>query len=471
MNSGKNQIFWIALITMVIICCGEDVAEAAGEASNNRLDGLLEKFREVAASWESVMKRQALSIFWTLATLEFAWSGVILLLKRADLTEVSAEILKRTIYTGFFFTLLTNASDWSDKIIRSFRMIADEANTHIGGTGGISPSKIFDIGVDIGARIAETSSIFSPGESLGMVICGLLVLVSFILIAAFLVVAIVEMWIVTSAGIILLGFGSFQFTRDYAVKYLTFLVSIGLKLMILQLLIGIGENIIGEWIKEFENTSTDVFVLIGASLTLLILTKTVPELLQNLINGANFNTNSGLVTAGAAAAGAAAGVVAGAGGGAMAVREAQKLAGAQGASGMSGILKGMASNLSGHAAKDVSAQMSGVPGSKSGNMGGRMAARMREERLAMGDSSSAENSISPGKGQPNIIFANLIGQGADFASRLGAGTAEKGLLGGRGDGPGLPPGPVQGEGFSMSNPDTYISPLNDYGKGGDDERR
>jgi len=47
-----------------------------------------------------------------------------------------------------------------------------------------------------------------------------------------LVCAIVEMYIVTAASMLLLGFGGSRWTRDYATKILTYAVSIGVKIMI-----------------------------------------------------------------------------------------------------------------------------------------------------------------------------------------------------------------------------------------------
>ena len=74
-------------------------------------------------------------------------------------------------------------------------------------------------------------------------IAALVIVVCFALIAAMMIVTLVEMYIVSYAGIILLGFGGSSFTKDYAVKYLTYAVSVGIKIMMMTLVVSVGQSI------------------------------------------------------------------------------------------------------------------------------------------------------------------------------------------------------------------------------------
>ena len=75
----------------------------------------------------------------------------------------------------------------------------------------------------------------------------------------------------------------------------------------------------------FRNDA-DLFVIIGSAIVMLAITKTVPEMVQGLINGASIGSGGALV---AAVAGAATGTAAAVIGGGMAVRAADQLAGEQ----------------------------------------------------------------------------------------------------------------------------------------------
>src|SRR3954449_12717736 len=111
--------------------------------------------------------------------------------------------------------------------------------------------------------VADNVSFWTDtSKSLGLLIAALVVVICFALIAAIVIVTTVEMYIVTYAGIILLGFGGSTFTKDYAVKYLTYAVSVGLKLMVMGLVVSIGQSILTSTAQGFQNkTNTEVYLV------------------------------------------------------------------------------------------------------------------------------------------------------------------------------------------------------------------
>ena len=56
----------------------------------------------------------------------------------------------------------------------------------------MAPSDIFGIGLSMANKVLDQTSIWSPGSSVGLIIFALVLLVCFALIAAFLVLALVE---------------------------------------------------------------------------------------------------------------------------------------------------------------------------------------------------------------------------------------------------------------------------------------
>ena len=125
-----------------------------------------------------------------------------------------------------------------------------------------------------------------------------------------------------------MGFGGSRFTKDYAVRTMTYAVSVGAKLFVLQLLIALGQQIFQSLSQSFEAKTTDIFVVVGSAIVMLALVKIVPEMIQALINGASVGSSPLLASAAAIAGGAAAlgGTAYGAG---MVVRSAGRLASEQ----------------------------------------------------------------------------------------------------------------------------------------------
>lgn len=114
------------------------------------------------------------------------------------------------------------------------------------------PSDIFNQGLNLFGQL--TGGAFLSGLLQGNlailfinVIAGLLVVLSFVLIAAILVVSLIEAYVVVGAGVLLLGFSSNQWTRSLAMNYLNYAVSVGVKLFLIYMIIGVGSGLAAEW--------------------------------------------------------------------------------------------------------------------------------------------------------------------------------------------------------------------------------
>jgi len=382
----------------------------AGIQEYKHLDQIIEEYRKAAAHWGPVLKHYAYNLFWSLALIEFAWTGITLVLRQADFTEIVSEGIRRVLYLGFFFAVLDNSQEWSRFIIDSFRTAGARASQATGASGGISPSSIFDIGLELGVKITQDISIISPGDAIGLVISGLIVLICFALIAALLLLALVEMYLVLNAGILLMGFAGSKFTQEYAMKHLNYTISVGAKIFVMQLLVGVSESFIMSWKTNFSNeNNVQVLVLIGASVVMLALVKTIPDIIQGLISGVSIGAGNSMVSTvaqvGSIATGVGAAAAATTAGTAMAGSNAWSLAKAQGASGMMSQGFGAMKNMAQAAGQDLAGKFAGVPGSGYGSMTGRMASAMKQKSEELTKASfdlapagSSENSISSGAG-------------------------------------------------------------------------
>jgi type IV secretion system protein TrbL len=166
--------------------------------SINVLDQIVTEFKTRAAGWETTLRSFAIGTFGILATIELAWAAIRLAFRRSDVSEWLAEIVNQILFLGFLFALLENSVTWGQAIVNSFRQAASAA-----GGSGVAPSDVFASGVQLAAKVMAQMSIWSPAASVGLIIAGLVIEVCFALIAACMVLALVESYLVISMGVLL----------------------------------------------------------------------------------------------------------------------------------------------------------------------------------------------------------------------------------------------------------------------------
>ena len=79
---------------------------------------------------------------------------------------------------------------------------------------------------------------------LGISFLALLILISLCLISLNIILVTAQTWIIAYSGLIFLGFGAAEWTRDMSVGYYKTMLSFGIKLMVTLLLAGIGLDIL-----------------------------------------------------------------------------------------------------------------------------------------------------------------------------------------------------------------------------------
>ncbi len=130
-----------------------------------------------------------------------------------------------------------------------------------------------------------------------------------------------------------MGFGGSRWTKDLALKIIIYAVSVGAKLFVLQLIIGLGQQVFNTLLANYQANSGDLLVSVGAAIVMLALVKIIPDLIQGLISGASMG-GAGVLLGSAAGTGRAAwdaswGTVKTAAGTAMVTRGAWNLASEQ----------------------------------------------------------------------------------------------------------------------------------------------
>jgi P-type conjugative transfer protein TrbL len=247
-------------------------------------------------------------------------------LEKSDLQSWTSALIRKIMWLGAFYALLLFGRQWIPAIIDSFSQLGGAA-AGINGNQGLSPSNVFTQGLNIAAALmdaASTSAFFTnPATSIAVMISAAFVVLAFIAVAIQYIVAIVESYLVVSAGVIFLGFGGSRWTTPYVERYIGLGVSTGVKIMILYMLIGVGMNLSGGWLNEAvgigtsTNPSMTGFDVMGAALIFMMLCWQVPKLFAAVLGGSPALSGGDLVSTGAAVVGGTA-MVASMGAGAIA---------------------------------------------------------------------------------------------------------------------------------------------------------
>ena len=416
-NLEKTGYYLIRLMPLLIIAILLLFSVDTHAEITENTDSIVDTFKAQTASWSGVLQPYAENLFWILAFIQFSWAMITLAFRGNDLGEWVTVIVNQILFIGFFYWLLQNITSFGKAILNSFKIAGESA-------GGVSlePSKVFNSGLDIVTEMLNAVSAWSPIDSLAMIISSIVVIACFAIITAFTILALVEGYFVIYAGVLMMGFGGSSWTKDYAVKTLQYAVSVGAKIFVLALLLGVLNGIMSKWVSQFNaEKNLDIILIIGCSLVFVALVKIIPELIQGIINGASPGSGQALTSTIKSAVAAGIGAAAGAAGVGMATQGAGALASEQlktaqangtgptSTAGKASFMAGsMMKNMGSSLKEDLGGRLSGSHHGH-GTMGGRMAQSMnakadqsREGRAAKASDDNMNSKTSPGNDDNTI---------------------------------------------------------------------
>ncbi len=215
-----------------------------------------------------------------------------MLLEKTDLQSWTSALIRKLMWIGAFYALLINGRTWIPAIIDSFSQIGANA----AGMGSpLSPGDVFVQGLNIAGALMDsgsTSAFFTnPGTSLALVVCAILIMVSYIIITLNFIVTMIESYLVVSVGFIFLGFGGSRWTVPYTERYIGLAVSIGIKIVLLYCLISAGINLGLGWIDLAQTVGNAphpnmvAFDVMGAALIFMMCCWHIPRLFAAVLGG------------------------------------------------------------------------------------------------------------------------------------------------------------------------------------------
>ncbi|NTE89541.1 P-type conjugative transfer protein TrbL [Agrobacterium rubi] len=334
-----------------------------------------------AKGWETTVMNAARSLFWILAGIEFGIAAVWLAINAASLDSWFAELVKRIMFIGLFAFILNEGPAFAKVVVDSLYQIG-------AGGGSASPANIFDAGIRVATKMSEQAKfgLFEDNSlAIAAVFAMVVVVVCFSLVAAIFVSVMVEMYVGLLAGMIMLGLGGTSYTKDFAVKYLVYAFSVGMKLMALVMIAKIGSDIL-LGLAEAPTATSEQFIttlaIAGISVVVFVIAMYVPPILQGVVQGASVSGGMEAIRHGGQAASFAAGAGYLATAAASRGFQAASAARAGGASLGSAAMRGMEAGIGGAAGAVGSAAKDkaiGSPGAYAGSLLGLANAKLDQQ--------------------------------------------------------------------------------------------
>lgn len=289
------------LLVFLAVCSMPVLAAADLHDATRSFDGLLGLIKQNSSAWNGVLRGYAINVFWSLASIQCVMTFYPYLFKQPDFGELFAEIVRFMLIIGFFFALLLHSAEWGEAIVNSFR----QAGAAAAGTGTqLRPGEMFGMGVELAKMVGNVET-WNPVEAVMIAVATVIILISFVFIAAFMQVTLIESYIVINASVFFMAFGGLLWTREYALSMMKYAVAVGAKLLVLTLIVGLMMVSARDWQAAYKYDETSMWTMCGLAFVCAILTKSITDLLQSLIAGVS--PGGGSIIGGMAAAAVAGG--------------------------------------------------------------------------------------------------------------------------------------------------------------------
>ena len=309
--------YWLMAFWIPLGHFGPGAARA--QDAPGELDQMVRTMERISQGMTGGIVDVAVTLLYTMAAIEFAWTFGKGTLQGEAMAALLGKLIVRLVVIGVFLVCLQYGAD--------LVQIAIDSALAVAGIGGVttepSPSRILSQALDMVGQVLGELSVLSPGYSIGLVLVGLAVVITAAAMAAMIILVYAELYLMAVAGLLGLGFGGLESTRDIAVNYIRMLVAKAFKLLTLLIVNGM---VMATLETAFQLASPDLFTalqLLIVQVVGLVLLLQLPSAVEGLFGGGGNAASSiagsfgaamtgrALMTAGMTTAGAAYGGVRG----------------------------------------------------------------------------------------------------------------------------------------------------------------
>lgn len=417
----KHRNLWLLVAGLLMVLASPAFADTGGYDVGNIMD----KYQTTAQQFGTAISSAALSVCFTLFTIDLLWTVLGKLIKGGDTVEIGVAVILRVMWMGLVLWVMRNPS---------VPMAFVNGFIQLGKTGAnvsaISPGDVFWQGVDLVnvminsfadnatvAGVPVPAGIAAMANPFAAVLIGtalLVIIICYAMLAAQFAVAWIQLWFYMAVYPVMLAFGVTKWSKDLAMKVFTTPLVYGVRFLAIYFIVAVGHTLAADFGNEISQLSLTnlkpIWTVLAGSVLLFMLTMKVPTLASDLLSG-SASLSAGDGAAGALAAGGAIGATAGAlyaggstvaNGLAGAIRAGQSAITQAREKGATGIVSTAAGATGAVGSAMAEAAGEKIKGLGSDSAGGRLAERIDDRTASIRESNAAASVAAPSVagGQP-----------------------------------------------------------------------
>lgn len=296
------RIFSLVLVFSFLILMTSLAADTTESVTKNVqnagfFDGILNYFRDHLVAGGKNLMPIAISLSLLLMIIQIATTWT---LYEGQLRMF--ELIKEVIRFSFILFLIYNFESLANTFIEGwmyFGGIASGIFTYsadakaIGKAPYYNPSTLIDMGwVCISEVFAKGTSVVHPINSLLILVCGIVAYIGVVFIALQVTITLLEYYMVTCLGVILLPFGLLRYTHFLYNKLIQGIFTFGIKLMVVYFIAGLGGKVLFDLgTAVSENNASDTAARVMEAGNRDIEGLITPEM-AGMITGTGISANS-----------------------------------------------------------------------------------------------------------------------------------------------------------------------------------
>ncbi len=211
-------------------------------------DDIANQFNLAAMKYSAAIQPYAIKLFIGLLLIDVLATWIQFTVEgQLDGSFFLGRLIKHVLSGGFVYLMIINALPWMQAVLNSFSRIGAAAT----GLPALSPQTVLQLGGNMASTIFNTPATASLMADIELAIVqsisAFVVLLSFVITAAMLLLTLIEAYLVVGGGVILLGFGANRFTAPAAEGYFGYVIRVGVRLLFFYLVLAIGVQMASQW--------------------------------------------------------------------------------------------------------------------------------------------------------------------------------------------------------------------------------
>jgi P-type conjugative transfer protein TrbL len=214
----------------------------------NGFDAIAGQFYNAGLKYSAAIQPYALKLFVALLLIDILVTWIQFSAEgQLDSSHFIGRLIKHVLSGGFVYLMIIEAFPWMTAVLKSFSAIG----AAVTGLPALSPQTVLQIGGQIANTIFDApanASLMTDIElAITQTVSAFVVLLSFVITAAMLLLTLIESYLVVGGGVLLLGFGANRFTAPAAEGYFGYVIRVGVRLLFFYLVLAVGVQMANQW--------------------------------------------------------------------------------------------------------------------------------------------------------------------------------------------------------------------------------